>query len=165
MAEKPIKNKRFSKNVIVISTIGMILSIIGIADSLYLTIAHYSEKVTLACPDTGIINCAKVTTSSYSEVFGIPIALFGLIFFVGMLAAQSPYLWNSGSKIIRNGRVLYSITGILAIFWLVYVELHKLHAICLYCTGVHALTFLLFVTTIIGTSLITFDTEEEPGSN
>lgn len=149
-----VATKKFSKNIKIVSLIGVLLSLLGIADATYLTIAHYATKVVLACPDTGIINCAKVTSSSYSEIHGIPLTLFGLLFFIGMLIAQLPWLWNSTSSLIRNGRVAYSITGIVAVFWLVYVELHILHAICLYCSGVHFLTFCLFVTTIIGTSII-----------
>jgi uncharacterized membrane protein len=143
----------------IISGIGILLSIIGLADTTYLTIAHYTTKVILACPSTGIINCQKVTSSTYSEIHGIPAAVLGLIFFSVMLIYQLPMMWSTTNKFIRNTRVLYSIAGLVSVFWFVYVELHKLDAICLYCTGVHILTFFLFVTTIIGTSIITAEKE------
>jgi uncharacterized membrane protein len=145
---------RYSKNVKIISIIGTLLCLLGIADATYLTVAHYTTKLTLACPDKGFINCARVTQSSYSVVFGIPVALLGLLFFVGMVVLQTPMFWNSLNKLIRVGRLGYSIVGLITVFWLVYVEFHKLNAICLYCSGVHILTFCLFVVTIIGNSII-----------
>jgi len=159
--DEPVKKKsKFSKNVKIISAIGILLSLIGIADATYLTIAHYTTTVSLVCPDTGFINCAKVTSSSYSEIHGIPIVLFGLLFFIGMLIAQLPWLWNSTSKLISRGRLAYSISGLIVVFYLVYIEFHKLHAICLYCSGVHILTFCLFVLTLVGTSILTPQIEE-----
>ena len=150
-----IKNKiKLLPNTIkIISSIGVVLTLLGIADTIYLTISHFSTKVILACPDTGFINCAKVTTSSYSEIFGIPVAILGLMFFIGMLFFQLPMTWASHNRYIRDARLGYSITGLIAIFWFVYVELHRLNSICLYCTGVHILVFCLFVLTVIGTSM------------
>jgi uncharacterized membrane protein len=37
------------------------------------------------------------------------------------------------------------------ILWLVYVELFRLDALCLYCTAVHVITVLLFITVALGT--------------
>ena len=145
---------KYSKKIKIISIIGVILCLIGIADATYLTVAHYSTTVTLACPTKGIINCEKVTNSSYSEVFGIPVAIYGLLFFIGMFILQLPMMWTSTNKNIRYFRLFYSIAGLLSVFWFVYVEFQRLDAICLYCTLVHILTFGLFVTTTVGMSII-----------
>ena len=145
---------KFTKEIKWVSVIGMVLSLLGIADGVDLTIAHYTTPTILACPSTGFINCAKVTTSSYSEIFGIPVALLGLLFFVAMFFLQVPHAWRSHNKWLRLFRLLFSISGLLMIFWFIYVELHKLHAICLYCTAAHILTFGIFVVTVVGTSII-----------
>ena len=50
----------------------------------YLTYEHYDTAAVLACPSTGAIDCIKVTTSTYSKVFGVPVALLGLLYFVAM---------------------------------------------------------------------------------
>src|SRR5580700_568709 len=42
------------------------LSLCGLGVSVYLTVAHYTAPAVLACPDTGVINCEKVTTSPES---------------------------------------------------------------------------------------------------
>ena len=42
------------------------LSLVAVAIASYLTVTHYTDPAALACPDTGIINCTLVTTSSWS---------------------------------------------------------------------------------------------------
>jgi uncharacterized membrane protein len=164
MEDKNANLELSKKHIKTISIIGLLLTIVGIADTIYLTIAHFTTVVSLVCPDKGIINCGKVTSSSYSEIFGIPVSLFGLIFFIGMFVLQLPYLWRNNSILVKFGRLAYSILGIMSVFWFVYVEIHILNAICLYCTLVHILTFGLFVTTLIGTSLIYNDIDPKSNS-
>ncbi len=139
-----------NKNLKTISYLGVIFSLLGLADSIYLTIAHYTAPTILACPESKFINCAKVTTSQYANVHGIPIVFLGLIFFVVMIGLQSPMAWKSSLRFIRIGRLVFSSIGLVSVFGLVYIELDKLQAICLYCTGVHVLTFILFIITLIG---------------
>jgi uncharacterized membrane protein len=117
-------------------------AILGAAVSTYLTIEHYNHAVTLACPETSVVNCTKVTTSRWSVIAGVPVAVLGLIFFVVMvilLAApvRRPYLAMT--------RTVAAGVGVLTVFWLVYVELFEVDAICLWCTAVHILTVTLFV--------------------
>lgn len=87
-------------------------------------------------------------------IFGVPLALLGLLFFIGMLPLQTPKLWSIKLPLIVWGRLAMAASGILMIFWLVYVELFKLNAICLYCTAVHVITLLVFALTAIGTASI-----------
>jgi len=57
----------------------LILGAVGIGDSTYLTIeALFPAQVQLVCPPGGILNCVEVTSSQYSHVFGIPVAVIGL---------------------------------------------------------------------------------------
>jgi uncharacterized membrane protein len=132
---------------------GLILCLVGIADSIYLTIAHYTTPAVLACPDTGLINCAKVTSSSYSEILGIPLAVLGLLYFIAMLGFQLPVAWHSQKQLLRRIRLALGASGLVMILWLIYVELFRLNAICLFCTLVHIVTFALFGLTAIGTAL------------
>lgn len=136
-----------------LAPVALLLVVVGIADATYLTIAHYTTPVVLSCPDTGVINCAKVTTSSYSAILGIPLAVLGLVFFVGMLPFQLPVAWRSANPWVRGLRLAGAASGVLMVFWLLYVELYKLNAICLYCTAAHILTVALFVVVAIGTAL------------
>jgi uncharacterized membrane protein len=131
----------------------LILTLAGIGVAIYLTIAHYDSGVSLACSAHGAINCEKVTSSAQSEVFGIPVAVLGLAYFVGMLPLQLPAAWRSPDPRIRGGRLAYTAAGILFVFYLVYAEAIIIKAICLWCTSVHVLTLLLFVLTGFATAL------------
>jgi uncharacterized membrane protein len=129
-----------------------LLCLAGIAVAAYLTYAHYTTAKVLACSDKGLVDCAKVTTSLYSRIFGIPVADAGLAFFIVMAALCSPWAWRSTSRALRALRVLGALSGVGMAIWLVYVELFRLDAICLYCTLIHVITVLLFVTVAFGTA-------------
>lgn len=126
----------------------LVLSLGGFGDSLYLTVEHFTQGIPF-CPNTGFENCAKVTTSPQAEVFGVlPVALLGLLFFTVLVAVNVPVLWRRGGslgRLLAYGRLALVVTGIGMVVYLVYAELFLIRSICLYCTGVHALTFLLFV--------------------
>jgi uncharacterized membrane protein len=139
-----------------------LLCLAGIGVAGYLTIAHYNAKLVLACPQTGIVNCAKVTESPQSAILGVPVALLGLVYFAGMAPLQLPAAWRSRSVLVRRTRVAAAAAGILMVLYLVYTELFTLDALCLWCTAVHAITFLLFVVTLVGTNQMAEAPAPEP---
>lgn len=123
------------------------IAIAGLGLSAYLTYVHFTDPKQLSCPDTGTINCLKVTTSSQSEIFGhIPVAVTGLAYYFVMLILVTPWAWRAANPWVARARLAGAISGIGMVCYLVFVEAEQLHAICLYCTGVHILTFLLFLT-------------------
>jgi uncharacterized membrane protein len=124
----------------------LVLSIIGLCVATYLTIAHFSTAVTLSCPAAGgAINCEKVTTSPQSYVFGIPVAVLGLVYFVPMVVLCLPAAWRSQDRRVHLARLGLGIAGIGMVIYLISAELFIIKAICLWCTSVHVITFLLFV--------------------
>ena len=60
------------------------ICVVGLLVSAYLTWETFSGGATLACPEGETINCAKVTESQWSKLFGIPVAPLGLLFFAAM---------------------------------------------------------------------------------
>jgi len=124
----------------------LILSVAGLGVSIYLTVAHYTSSSLLVCSDKGVINCAKVTTSPESMVFGIfPVAVLGLAFYVFMVAINSPWAWRARHPAIWWARLGGIVTGIGFVLYLLYAEIIQIGNICLWCTSVHVITFLLFV--------------------
>ena len=121
-----------------------LLSLSGLAVSIYLTVMHYLDPASLACSDSGTINCTKVTTSAQSAVFGVPVALLGLLFFVGIAVLCTPPLWRTGRRWVTALRAAMVISGMVFVLWLVAAELLIIKAICLWCTSVHLITFALF---------------------
>lgn len=133
------------------TVLGMLFSLLGIGVATYLTIQHFDQHLVLACPTRGIINCEKVTQSQYSEIFGIPVAVLGLVFFVVMAVLQLPPMWRSTRREIRLARLGWSVVGLGTALWLVYAELFLIKNICLWCTSVHILSLILFCVTLFGT--------------
>jgi uncharacterized membrane protein len=124
------------------------LALLGLGVSAYLTYTHYTESALAGCTETsGAINCGKVTTSPQSIVFGIPVAVLGLAFYVFLAAIMSPYAWRSGRREIAVARLVSLVVGTGFVLYLLYAELFQIGSICLYCTSVHVITFLLFVLT------------------
>jgi uncharacterized membrane protein len=123
----------------------LVLSLAGLGVSIYLTIAHYTSTSILACSNKGFIDCAKVTTSSQSMVFGVlPVAVLGLAFYVFMVAVNSPWGWRLRVPLVWWARLGSVVVGIGFVLYLIYAEVIQIGNICLWCTSVHAITFLLF---------------------
>ena len=137
----------------------LVLSLAGLGVSIYLTVAHYTTSVSLICSDKGLVNCEKVTTSAQSMIFGIfPVAVLGLAFYVFMVAVNSPWGWRSRWPAVPWLRLGSVIVGILFVLYLVYAELIVIGNICLWCTSVHVITFLLF-------ALIVFQAMSQSGTS
>jgi uncharacterized membrane protein len=125
------------------------LSLIGLGISIYLTYEHYTGSKSLVCSATSHVDCLKVTKSPQSEIFGhIPVAVTGLSYFVVMTVLLSPWAWRAAAPWIAWLRLAGVVSGMGMVVYLVYAEAVQIKAICLWCTGVHAVTFLLFLTVL-----------------
>lgn len=132
-----------------------LICLAGVGMSGFLTWAHYFDQAAInnSCPLSsagGVVNCGAVTTSPESVIFGIPVALYGLVYMVVMLALCLPAAWRSPSAIVARGRLALAVAGMSFVLYLVAVELLELHLICLECTSVHVLQFVLFILVVTG---------------
>jgi len=125
-----------------------LLALAGLGVSIYLTIAHFTQAPLAGCSESGLVNCTKVTTSPQSYVFGIPVAVLGLAFYLFAVAIMSPWAWRSNRREIHLIRMASLVAGIGFVLYLLYAELFIIGSICLYCTSVHVITFVLFVLTM-----------------
>ena len=108
------------------------LSLIGILLSSYALYHHYSEVVGSVCNVSDKISCDIVNRSVYSEFYGIPVALIGLLGYIAFIVVS--YL------LIRNNNRLYkrllfgmALIGFLFSLYLTYIEAFKLYAYCPVC--------------------------------
>ena len=130
----------------------VIMSLFGLWASSMVVIIYYTLKQSLpACPlqqGPGIVlNCDMVLGSSYSQVFGIPLELFAVAYFVINLLLV--YFIASGSdrlsRISLNVLFGWRFLGIAIVPYLIFVELFLIKAICLYCTFMHVAIIADFV--------------------
>ena len=134
-------------------TSSLAVSVLGLGATGYLTVEHYDQNAGLACPDTGTINCAKVTESSYGTFAGLPVALLGLLFFAGMTLLCLPVAWRLADRRLSLLRLGSLVLGLVFVLYLVWAELFAIGALCLWCTGVHVLTLALFTVVALGEAL------------
>ncbi len=103
------------------------VAVAGLAIATYLTIVHYAGAEPVCAIAHG---CATVQKSSYSELAGVPVAVLGLLGYVGILAA----LARDGEG-QRTAAAFISLAGFGFSMWLTYVEVVRLDAICIWCVG------------------------------
>jgi len=129
----------------------LVLSLVGVGIAIYLTLVHY-ENAPLVCSDSGLINCARVLSSSYSVVPGtsVPITLPGLGWSVVSAALAAVALYGGpGRRWIRVTQFAWALLGMLTVLYLVYVEIVRLRTICAWCTAFHVLVLLVFLVTVV----------------
>ncbi|NNN19849.1 MAG: vitamin K epoxide reductase family protein [Acidimicrobiaceae bacterium] len=125
-----------------IRTACFVLSLMGAAVGTYLTAAHFTSTSILACPSSGIINCARVTTSPQSYFLNIPVAVWGLIFFLYLSVINSP--WGFKQENLKVPRLGSMFLGVAFVLWLLSAELLIINSICLWCSVVHVITISIF---------------------
>ena len=140
------------------------LSLVGLGIATYLTFTHFEGNKFLACSTTGLFNCDTVTSSPQSYVFGVPVALVGLVGYVVLVVLNSPWGWRSTRYVVHVTRVAVIVGSMAFVLWLVAAELLYVGHICEWCTGVHVVTFLLFViiARVAPDQLTSFKREADP---
>jgi len=128
----------------IIIWIMLVIAIIGFIDATYLTVNHYNGT-DLVCGTSG--GCTVVTTSTYSQIFGIPVALFGSLYYFFVASLSLAYLQQKNSLILKMLTYI-PIIGFLMSGWFVYLQLYVINAICFYCMGSAITSTLLFTSSI-----------------
>jgi len=108
-----------------IPTIAVALA--GLAIASYLTIVHYAGGEPVCAIAHG---CATVQKSDYAKLAGVPVALLGMVGYLGILVSLA-----KDSEPWRNATAFLSIVGLGFSGWLTYVEVVELDAICIWCVG------------------------------
>jgi uncharacterized membrane protein len=121
-----------------------VVSLAALAVATYLTVARYVSPDVLVCSSSGVVDCAKVTTSAQSTFLGIPVAVLGVIWSLAAVALCGPWAWRPSSGLLTWARLALVGGGVAFVLWLLYAELFVIRAICLWCTAMHVLVFVLF---------------------
>jgi len=103
------------------------VAIVGLGIATYLTVVHYAGAAPVCAIAHG---SATVQKSHYAELLGIPVALLGGLAYVGILASLV-----REDEAFRTAGAALAIVGVAFSGWLTFVEVFKLHAICIWCVG------------------------------
>ena len=120
------------------------MSIFGLWASSMVVVVYYTLRQSLPfCPVTRgpgiVLDCNTVLSSSYSQIFGVPLEIFAVAYFVTNLGLISLVAFAGDSMSHRSFNTLsvWRFFVVLIVPYLVYIELAVLRAICLYCTMMH----------------------------
>jgi len=123
-----------------------ILSLFGLADAAFLTYEHY-KQVTPPCTVNHLLpivsDCGKVLRSSYAIMFGVPLAVFGVVqYFFLFLAIILLAIYRK--KIFAYWVILQSMIGAVFSLYFMYIQIGILKSICTYCTLSALISFVIF---------------------
>jgi uncharacterized membrane protein len=123
------------------------LALAGIFISLYLTLYKLGVIGELSC---SIGSCETVNTSKWSRFLGLPVAAWGLFFYIDVFAIAliGTFPRFEDQPFISLILAAEAAVGVLFSAWLTYLELGVIHAICIWCV-----TSALIVTAILGVSI------------
>lgn len=109
-----------------------LLALLGLLIAIYLTLYKTGAIAELACT-TG--SCETVQMSRWATFLGLPVAAWGIVFYVALLALALSGLQGSLAESRGVSLALVALTGWGVIFsaWLTYLELFVIHAICQWC--------------------------------
>lgn len=129
-----------------LSALASIFALVGLGDSIYLTVHHYTAEP-VPCSITH--GCEEVLSSSYSELFGMPLAAFGAAAY--FLAFSLALLAVFGNR--SMWRIFGLQTVIMAVFsgWLIYVQAVLIGSFCQYCllsAGTSLTLFFIFIASL-----------------
>src|SRR3990167_626608 len=105
----------------------LVLGVLGLFLSLYLIKNHYTgiEKGS-ACDFSEAVSCSLVNTSVYSELFHVPVAVFGALWFFVLLMLT----WNAFSAkyapVFVRALFSWSLPGFLFILYMIYAEIQQI---------------------------------------
>jgi len=123
------------------------LAIIGLLVSIYMTIFKITSNDNMCI---GSKDCSVVNASRYSELYGIPVAVFGIVGYAAILAVlwleRYPGFFNQNGTMLLFG---LSLTGFLFTLYLIFLEIALIKAYCPFCITSQAAMTIIFILSVI----------------
>lgn len=126
----------------------IVLTSIGLVDSIYLTILKLTNDKNMCLGGGG---CLVVANSPYAMIYGIPVAVYGVGGYLAILLML--ILEKKGGGFFKkNGTMLLfglMLAGFLFTLYLVYLEFFVIFHICEFCVISQIVMTILFVISVI----------------
>lgn len=119
-----------------------VLAVIGIVVSSISLYHHYGSSKTNFCDLGESFNCDIVNRSIYSSVFGIPVALIGILGYATLLALATVYRSKAETPAML---MIASTVGLGFAIYLTYIERFVLGTWCILCLSSFAMIVLITV--------------------
>ena len=121
------------------------IALFGLAIAGYLTVVKLSGGTPVCGPLGG---CETVQTSEYSAVLGIPVSVYGLGYSLAVLVAILAW-WRTGDRRALMAAYGIGILGVMAVAYLVYLQLVVIGAICVWCMAFDTTVVTGFIATVV----------------
>jgi uncharacterized membrane protein len=121
-----------------------LLALLGLLIAIYLTLYKTGAIAALAC---SVGSCETVQMSRWATFLGLPVAAWGIVFYVALLGVALSGVQGSlaDSRTVSIALVAVTGWGVLFSAWLTYLELFVIHAICQWCVVSAILVAIAFV--------------------
>lgn len=124
--------------------VASLLALVGLADSVYLTVHHYTAE---PVPCSIVEGCETVLTSAYAEVVGLPIAAFGAFAYFVAFSLAILTAFGNRSMWLLFGVQTFIMAAVSA--YLVYLQGFVIGAFCQFCLISAATSISLFILFLI----------------
>ena len=123
------------------------LALIGVFVSTYLTLYKLGYIGELKC---AVGSCETVNTSRWATFLGLPVAAWGLGFYVSALVLAMRSIQEKYADARAFSVAFVALTGWGVVFsgWLTYLELFVINAICMWCVISACIVAIMFVVSI-----------------
>lgn len=124
------------------------LALGGVGLATYLAMYKLGMIGTLACT---VGSCETVNLSRWATMFGVPVAVWGLGFYVVLFAVALLGTTERFADVEWVSHALLVLTGWGVAFsaWLTYLELFVIHAICMFCVMSAILITVTFLVSVL----------------
>jgi uncharacterized membrane protein len=123
------------------------LSLLGLADAWYLAGAALTDTA-LTCNIAGLNGCNVVAQSPYSHLLGVPLGVYGVVFYSVFLLLAIVALGKPGRK-LNLALLALGTAGLLASAWFLYIQFALIKALCVYCLASAGISVLLWICTVV----------------
>jgi len=132
----------------------LVLAVVGLAAAATSTYVHYRlltvPNFTSFCDVNSTVSCAQAYLSPYGELAGVPVAIFGALYFAAVMAIAA-LAWRSEPTAVSYGAAYIfamSVPALAFIAYLAFAAFFVLHAFCILC----AITYV----SVIGITFVTW---------
>ena len=141
VAASPVGIRSHLASFDVLRRVMLVVAVLAIGLTAYLTYVHYSGTKPVC---TASASCFKVQTSAWSKLDGIPVALIGLLGYIGIFLS----LLLPDRDETRLATLGMALAGFGFSAYLTYREIFTIKAICIWCVGSAILMTLLAILTV-----------------
>lgn len=137
---KELKLVRPKVNIILYTCSAFIIINLGLA--VWLAYEFYAQSENSVCSINAVFDCITVAQSEYAVLLGVPVAVWGIIFYsvllFGVLGVALRLPFHKILKLLRPNTVLSivryaSYFGLLFSLYLTYIEAFEIHVYCPFC--------------------------------